>query len=388
MSKIYQNTGKCLVTSLSDTGHAGNDFKAVFIALQRFIAHVRSMSLSDNHHFDLAIIGGGSGGYAAARTAAGAGLKVGVIEGGREVGGLCILRGCMPTKALLYAAEVLHLASHPEPWGIRAGAVGFDFARVMARKDALVAEFAEYRKRQLADGRFAFLRANARFADPHTLALDNSKTVTARHFVVATGSSVAPAPLPELRETGYLTSDEALSLSQLPESLIVLGGGPIACEFAQFFARFGVKVSLVQRSGHLLREFDPDAAAVIEAVFRREGVDVFTGTTLTGARRDGKLKTVTFEQGGKSQSVSASEILCALGRTPNTASLNLDAAGVATDRGRIIANDFMQTSAPHIYAAGDCAGPHEIVHIAIQQGEAAAHNIAARTAPHGWTTGC
>jgi pyruvate/2-oxoglutarate dehydrogenase complex dihydrolipoamide dehydrogenase (E3) component len=339
------------------------------------------MKRADSYDFDVAVIGGGSGGYAAARTAAGAGLKTVVVEGGEEVGGLCILRGCMPTKALLYASEILHLAGHPEPWGIHTANVSFDFARVMARKNALIGEFAEDRRRQLADGRFGFLRAKARFRDRHTVALDSNRMLSARHFVVVTGSSVAPPPLPQLRETGYLTSDDALRLSQLPESLIVLGGGPIACEFAQFFARFGVKVSLLQRSEHVLREFDTDAATVIEKVFRREGIEVFTGTKLTGASREGGLKTVSFEHGGESRSISAREILFALGRVPNTASLDLDAAGVATDRGRIIANEFMQTSAPHIYTAGDCTGPHEIVHIAVQQGEVAAHNIATPAAP-------
>ena len=339
------------------------------------------MKRADSYDFDAAVIGGGSGGYAAARTAAGAGLKTVVVEGGEEVGGLCILRGCMPTKALLYASEILHLAGHPEPWGIHTANVSFDFARVMARKNALIGEFAEDRRRQLADGRFGFLRANARFRDRHTVALDNNRMLSARHFVVATGSSVAPPPLPQFRETGYLTSDDALRLSQLPESLIVLGGGPIACEFAQFFARFGVKVSLLQRSEHVLREFDTDAATVIEKVFRRESIEVFTGTKLTGASRKGGLKTVSFEHGGESRSISAREILFTLGRVPNTASLDLDAAGVGTDRGRIIANEFMQTSAPHIYTAGDCTGPHEIVHIAVQQGEVAAHNIATPAAP-------
>src|SRR6266850_1916476 len=122
--------------------------------------------------YDLAIIGGGSCGYAAARTAAGAGLKTVVIEGGEEVGGLCILRGCMPTKALLYAAEVMHLVTHAEPWGINAGKVSFDFAKVMARKDAMIQEFAEYRREQLTAGRFRFVRATAHFLDPNTLQLN------------------------------------------------------------------------------------------------------------------------------------------------------------------------------------------------------------------------
>jgi len=331
--------------------------------------------------YDVAILGGGSAGYAAARTAAGAGLKAIVIEGGKEVGGLCILCGCMPTKALLYAAEVMHLAGHPEPWGIRAGKVGFDFKKVMARKNALVREFADYRRQQLANGRFEFLRANAHFLDAHTLELSDGKELTAKNFIIATGSIVAQPPLPSLREAGYLTSDDALALQRLPKSLIVLGGGPIACEFAQFFARFGVKVTLIQRSEHILKEFDPDAAVEIEKVFRREGVKVFTGTKLADAKRKGKLKTVSFEHDGKTVSVSAEEILFALGRAPNTASLDLENAGVKTENGRILANELMQTSAPHIYTAGDCTSPHEIVHIAVQQGEIAAHNIANPKSP-------
>ncbi len=167
--------------------------------------------------YDAAILGGGSAGYAAARTAAGAGLKTAVIEGGEEVGGLCILRGCMPTKALLYAAEVMHLAGHAGPWGIRAGKVSFDFKKVMARKNALIKDFADYRRQQLANGKFKFIRAQARFLDPHAVKLSNGKTLTAAHFIIATGSAVVPPPLPQLRETGCLTSDEALTLKRLAE---------------------------------------------------------------------------------------------------------------------------------------------------------------------------
>ena len=367
--------------------------------------------------YDVAILGGGSAGYAAARTAAGAGLKTAVIEGGGEVGGLCILRGCMPTKALLYAAEVLHLAGHARPWGIRAEKVGFDFKKVMARKNALIKDFADYRVQQLNAGKFKFIRAGARFVDAHTVELSSPNLagadsarkrlglrqpsaafgldaargkapegwrtpkpggnfLTAKHFVLATGSRVAPSPMPQLHEVGYLTSDDALALKKLPKSLIVLGGGAVACEFAQFFARFGVKVTLIQRSEHILKEFDPDAAVEIEKVFRREGIRIFTGTKLLDAKRKGKLKTVSFKHHDKMVSVSAEEILFALGRAPNTASLGLDRAGVVTERGRIVANEFMQTSAPHIYTAGDCTGPHEIVHLAVQQGEMAANNIA------------
>lgn len=326
--------------------------------------------------FDVAIIGGGSGGYAAARTAAGAGLRTVVIEGGREVGGLCILRGCMPTKALLYAAEARHLAQSGGTWGLQPGEVPFDWSAVMARKDRQIQEFADYRVGQLTSGKFQFIRALARFTDPHRLNLDNGQTLTAAHFIISTGSVVARPPLPQLESVGYLTSDEALKLQKLPESLIILGGGAVAVEFAQLFARFDVAVTLIQRSGHLLKEFDADAATALEAVFQREGIRLFTDTQLVDAQRDGDMKCLTFLHHGQKTEARAEEILFALGRSPNTASLNLEQAGVVTDKGRIVTNDRMQTSAAHIYAAGDCTGPYEIVHIAIQQGEIAARNIA------------
>lgn len=336
--------------------------------------------------FDVAIVGGGSAGYAAARTTASAGLKTVVIEGGEEVGGLCILRGCMPTKALLYMAEVAHLVKSADMFGVRAGKISLNFKKAMARKHLIIKDFADCRTQQLNSGRFKFIRANAKFLDAHTVALsspDNGgkknfpATVTAKNFVITTGSVISPSPLRQLNDLDCLTSDTALKLKKLPKSLIVLGGGPTACEFAQFFSRFGVRVTLIQRSPHILLDFDADAAAVVETVFKREGIRVFTETKMLDAKRKGKLKTIWFEHQGKKVSVSAEEVLFALGRVPNTATLDLDKAGVKTKpNGMIITDERMQTSAPHIYSAGDCAGPHEIVHIAVLQGEVAGRNVA------------
>ncbi|HXG49042.1 MAG TPA: NAD(P)/FAD-dependent oxidoreductase [Methylomirabilota bacterium] len=333
--------------------------------------------------FDVAVLGAGSAGYAAARTTAAAGLRTVVLEGGREVGGLCILRGCMPTKALLHAAEVLHLSRRAPVWGVYNERTTFDFDKVMARKNALIREFADYRAGQLQDGRFDFIRSTARFLDPRTLALADGRRLRAQHFVIATGSVVAPPPVAGLAETGFITSDDALALTRLPRSLIILGGGAVAVEFAQLFARFGTRVTLVQRSSHILKQFDADATGTLEEVFRREGIDVYTDTRLIEARREGGAKAVIFHQAGRTVRVEAEEILHALGRVPNTADLGLEHAGVKTRGGRILTDEQMRTTAPHIYAAGDCAGPHEIVHIAIQQGEIAAHNIARPESPRG-----
>ncbi len=325
--------------------------------------------------YDVAVIGGGSGGYAAARTTANAGLSTVVIEGGEEVGGLCILRGCMPTKALLYAAEVKHLAQHPNTWGIHSPNVTFDFSQVMARKAAMVKEFADYRRQQLTNGKFKFIRAQARFADKIRLALSTGEKLTAKKFLISTGSTFAPSPFPFLNDIGYINSDDALRLTRLPKSLVILGGGAVAVEFAQIFARFDVKVTLIQRSAHLAPGFDADTGDELAKVFRREGMTVFTGTKLTGAARRNGLKQISFQHDGKEVHLEAEEVLFALGRIPNTATLGLEHAGVTTEKHRIITNDAMQTSAEQIYAAGDCTGPHEIVHLAVVQGEFAAHNM-------------
>jgi pyruvate/2-oxoglutarate dehydrogenase complex dihydrolipoamide dehydrogenase (E3) component len=334
----------------------------------------------NSYDYDLAILGGGSAGYAAARTATDAGLKTVVIDGGSELGGLCILRGCMPSKALLYAAEVLHLARVAKTWGLKIPQAGFDFKAVMARKREMVEEFARYRRGQLTGGKFKLLRAQAGFVDGHTLALrqppgSSPKSVTARNFIVSTGSMPAPPPLPELRELGYLTSDEALSLWRLPRSLIVLGGGLVAVELAQFFCRFGVKVTVIQRSRHLLRECDEDVGATLEKVFRGEKIQLHTDTRLRGVFRKGREKGIVFESGARVKRVAAEEILVALGRVPATVGLGLENIGVQTENGRIVTNSSMQTAVPHVYAAGDCTGPHQIVHIAVEQGEIAAGNI-------------
>ena len=329
----------------------------------------------ENLSADVVVLGGGSAGYAAARTLASQGAKTLVIDGAPELGGLCILKGCMPTKALLHAAELRHGILEGEPWGITAEHVQVDPKRVFARKDALIADFAGYRRQQLEDGRFGLIRSPARFEGVGSLRLEDGRCVQFGHAVVATGSTVAPTSLPGLEAAGYLTSDSALAEARIPESLVVLGGGAVALEFAQFYSRLGSRVTVIQRALQLLSGFDTDVAGELEKAFRREGIEVFTGTVLDRVECIGSLKRVWFHHGGQERFVEAVEIFLGLGRVPNTAHLGLETIGVELERGRIRTDPHQRSSRAEVFAAGDCCGPHEVVHLAVQQGEVAAHNI-------------
>ena len=326
---------------------------------------------------DFLVLGGGSAGYNAARVAASLGLRTVVVDGAPELGGLCILRGCMPSKTLLYMAEVLHLAQKGETFGLKIPSARADMKAIHARKKKIIADFAGYRQRALASGKFELIRSHARFIDAHTVELTDGHRLRAKHILIGTGSKVSVPPVPGLAAAKFWTSDDVLDLDFIPKSVIVLGGGIVACELAQFLNRIGTRVTLVQRSRNILRDHSEAASAVVQHAFVDEGVELFAGTQIESIAQDKRGSTVTFLHDGKKNTRRAAHLFNALGREPNTASLNLAAAGVRTrSDGQIIINRWQQTSAPHIYAAGDCSGPAEIVHIAIAQGELAARHAA------------
>ncbi|MFU8848539.1 MAG: dihydrolipoyl dehydrogenase family protein [Opitutales bacterium] len=332
-------------------------------------------------HYDYIVIGGGSGGYAAARTARETFQRVAIVDGGKELGGLCILKGCMPSKTLIYSAEVLHLAQQAKAFGLDIPKATADMMALHRRKLTTIGEFASYRKEQLESDRFSLFKSRACFLDAQTLRLDDGTELTADYFMVATGSVVAVPPVPGLAEAPYWTSDDILDLDFVPEKIVVLGGGIVACELAQFLRRIGSEVVQIQRSSQILKETSPEAARVIEAQFRKEGIQLYTDTQLqTVAHEDGEFQ-IEFSHQGQSIRISAPYLLNALGRKPATEGLNLEAAGVEQlPSGHIRCNDTQQSSNPKIYACGDVAGPHEIVHIAILQGELAARHATGRPA--------
>ncbi len=322
--------------------------------------------------YDVIVIGGGSAGYAAARTAQELGAKVAIIDKG-PLGGLCILRGCMPTKTILRSSEIMSLMRRAKEFGLRASNLRANLDEINDRKRALVSEFANYRIEQLRNPRFTLINGTAQFVNRNTIAVEK-QNITARSFIISTGSTVSDIAIPGLKEVGYITSDEALELRELPESMIVLGGGPVATEFAQFFCRLGTHTTLIQRSYHIFSSTDEDLARPVEARFREEGMKVFTDTRLQKFTTKNNAKIAHFHHSGKPRRASADIILHALGRVPAIQSLALENAGVNVERGCILVDHHMRTTAPNIYAAGDCTGLYEIVHIAVQQGEIAGHN--------------
>ncbi|MCX6941175.1 MAG: NAD(P)/FAD-dependent oxidoreductase [Verrucomicrobia bacterium] len=327
--------------------------------------------------YDFLILGGGSAGFNAARVAVSLGLRTAIVDGARDLGGLCILRGCMPSKTLLYMADVLHLAQKGTTFGLKIPSARADMKAIHARKKKIIGEFAAYREQALASGQFDLIRAHARFLDPHTVELSDGRRLSAPHILIGTGSKVSVPPVPGLAESKFWTSDDVLDLDFIPKSVIVLGGGIVACELAQFLSRIGSRVTLVQRSAHLLRDHSAAAATVVQQAFVDEGIELFTGTKLERITTDRRGVTVDFLHDGKKITRRAAHLFNALGREPNTGTLDLAAAGVrARPNGQIITNRWQQTNVPHIYAGGDCSGPVEIVHVAIQQGELAVRHAA------------
>lgn len=325
--------------------------------------------------YDFIAIGGGSGGFNAARVARGITDSVAVIDGAEELGGLCILRGCMPSKTLIYSAEVLHLAQNAKKFGLNIPSASVDMPALHQRKLDTIKEFTDYRVEAMRSRKYDLYRSHAKFIDSNTVELADGTQLRGKKFIVATGSKVSVPPIPGLDHSDVWTSDNVLELDFLPESAIVLGGGVVACELAQFLNRVGSKVTQIQRSSHILKDQAPDISETVEKAFRDEGMDLFTGTSLKRIEKLDSGFKVIFDQGGFEKAATAQHVVNAMGRSPNTANLGLEAAGIELlPNGQIKTNEHQQTTNPDVYSAGDCAGPFEIVHTAVLQGEYAARH--------------
>ena len=339
------------------------------------------------------VIGGGPGGYVAAIRAAQLGAEVTMVER-QYLGGTCLNVGCIPTKCLLHSAELLmEMNSRGQALGVLADNVRVDFSQVIANKNAV--------SKKLTGGIASLLKVNgvtkldgeAAFTAPKTVELtrpDGTKeTLTADKIIVATGSVNAVPPIPGLRENpNCIDSTGALSLEKLPQSMVVIGGGVIGLELACAYAAFGTKITVVEALDHILPMLDGEVIRLAMQQLRRLGIELRLQCPVQ-AVEDSPVgaKVVCQDKNGQTVAIEAEKVLVAVGRRANTEGLDLDAGGIAHDRGRIIVNDKMETSVPGVYAIGDCVmGYAQLAHTASAMGETAAENICGLDAAYDETT--
>lgn len=327
--------------------------------------------------FDLVAIGGGSAARDGARKAMEQfGARVALIESTRW-GGDCPNVACRPTKAYLVAADLLHdVQTLAEKIGLVVGPARADLARVRARKDELRATQEQWVERLRAAG-FATYEGAASFVDPHTLRV-GEETLEADRILIATGSRTAVPQIPGLSDVGFVDHVTALDLDEIPASLLVLGGGPVGLEFAQIFARFGSRVTLVQTAGRISPRSDADATAAVARALEADGIEILTGTTVTSFRRDGEEIVASLDAG---RELRVTQVLVATGRTPNVERLELERAGVEYGPRGIRVDEHLRTTAEGIWAAGDVAGPYQFTPIAQYQARIAVRAMFTDDAP-------
>ena len=322
------------------------------------------------YDYDIGIIGGGAAGLTVASGAAQLGAKTLLVEKEKELGGDCLHFGCVPSKTLIRTAQAYHTIRNSLAFGLPSVEVPpVDFTKVKERIQSVIATIQKHDSEE----RFCSLGAKVQFGEPafadeHSLRL-NRETVSARTWVIATGSSPDSPPIEGLDKTPYITNKEIYSLDRLPESMVILGAGPIAVEMAQAFCRLGTKVSVVQRSGQILTKEDEEMADEIMQVLAAEGVTFYLNVSVFGVKDLGHQREVSIkDKEGKTTSLRAEKILVAMGRDPNIKGLNLEGIGVEFDRKGIKVDERMQTSQKHVYAAGDVTGKFQFTHAAGYEG--------------------
>lgn len=326
--------------------------------------------------FDLIVIGGGAAGGTVAAHAIEHGARVAQIEQGK-IGGTCLNVGCDPTKAMVRAAEVMHLARHGRDFGIDVrGPVRPDdrafYDRVATIIDTIRGGDGDRNVRALG---IALFKEHGRLLSPREV-LAGDRRLTADRIVIATGASQRVPPIVGIAETGYITNADAVALEAFPASLIIIGGGIVATEFAQIFARLGVAVTVIASRPHLLPKEDPVLTSELEAILEGEGVRVERNARAVAARCEDGEKVVTFEMhGGDTDDVRAAEIMVATGREPNVEELGLDDAGVAWSEHGVTVDTTMRTNVPSIWAAGDITGVYPFTHVADYQARTLARNL-------------
>jgi len=323
--------------------------------------------------YDLAVIGGGTAGLVSAAVSAGIGAKTALVEE-RRLGGECLWTGCVPSKAIIRSASVLHALRHAADYGIDVQGGRADFGRVMDRVHAIIRgiEPHDSPERFRAMG-VDVIEGRARFVSPEE-ALVGGRRVRARRWILATGSRTAIPPVPGLEAAGYLTHETLWELRALPESLLVLGAGPIGLEMAQAFARLGSTVTVVDLAERVLEREDPEIAAVVARRLEREGIRLLLGARATAVRMDAGARVVTVSTAAGEVELRAAELLVATGRRPNVEEMGLEAIGVEVTEKGVTVDGSLRTSAHNVWAAGDVVGPYRFTHVADYQARIAAPN--------------
>ncbi|WP_053719997.1 dihydrolipoyl dehydrogenase [Saccharothrix sp. NRRL B-16348] len=319
---------------------------------------------------DLVILGGGSGGYACAFRAAELGLSVILVEKDK-LGGTCLHRGCIPTKALLHAAEVADNAREGDQFGVKSSLEGIDIAGVNSYKDGVVSRLYKGLQGLVKANKVTMVEGEGRFVGPNTVEVDGQR-YTGKNVVLATGSHARSLPGLEIGGR-IITSDQALNLDFIPEKVVVLGGGVIGVEFASVWASFGADVTIVEALPRLVPAEDEYASKQLERAFRRRGIKFKTGVKFTGATQSESGVSVTLESGDV---LDADLLLVAVGRGPNTAGLGYEEAGVKVERGFVITDERLRTGVPGVYAVGDIVPGLQLAHRGFQQGIFVAEDIA------------
>ena len=320
--------------------------------------------------FDIIIIGAGPGGYETAADAAAHGLTVAIVERD-QMGGTCLNRGCIPTKALCRNAEVINLMRESEVWGVKTGEMSFDYAPVFERKEAVVKQLREGVEMLMGAPGITAIKGEATLKDANTVIV-NGEEYSAKNIIIATGS--APRGLPIEGADLAMTSDDILAMETLPKSLCIVGGGVIGMEFAAVFSTFGVEVTVIEYCKEILPPFDKDVAKRLKTVLSKRGIKIITSAAVNGITQGDDGYTVTYELKGKAQSVTAQKVLMSVGRQP-VLPQGLDAVGVTVGRRGIEVDDNMMTNVPGVYAIGDVNGRMMLAHAASAQGQRALHAI-------------
>ncbi len=325
-----------------------------------------------NYDYDVAVIGGGPGGYVAAIAAAKEGKKTCLFEE-RRVGGVCLNEGCIPTKALLKSAAVLRTIKEAKNFGVCANLsdeIQIDMIAVQNRKNAVINQLVGGMEFLLKANKVEVFNSSASFSDSHTLKYDKGE-VSADNIIIASGSKVFRLPIEIAEDAKVFTSRELLDLDYLPKQVAIIGGGVVGVEFAFFLAGAGVKVTILELMNEILPMVDAEVISQVRNVLKRNGIQVITDAAVKRIERDH----VIYVEKDEKKTVAADFTVMAAGRVPRTAGLNLEAVGIEMNKRAVAADEYLRTNVPHIYAIGDVNGKSMLAHTASKEAEVAVHNI-------------